>query len=113
MAQARQAAAEVRRAQLGTTAVATIRPRSVVGLVRCRLPLALLLYLASWDGLLVEPAGGGFAVLQRPVGGRPVRPGGYGLRMLRWLDRQWHFVVFGGPPTLALLTALAVAAVAS
>jgi nucleoside phosphorylase len=111
--QARRAAAEVRRAEFGTQVLATVRPRSVVRLVRCRLPLALLLYLASWDGLVVEQTGGGFAVLQRPSGSRPTRPGGYLLRTLRWLDRHWHFVVFGGPPALGLLAALAVALLAS
>lgn len=107
-ARARQAAALVRVAPLGLDVIATLRPRSIFGLSRDRAPLPLLLFVAARDGLVVEQDNGGFAVLQRPAG-RPAQPGGYGLRLLRWLDHQWSLVVFGGPPasgiTLAAVTA--------
>jgi hypothetical protein len=97
-AQARQAAADVRAAPLGSRAVATMRPRGVVGLVRSRAPLFVLLFVAARDGLVTEQDNGGYAVLQRPSASPPVRSGGYQLRLLRWLDRRWDLVLFGGPP---------------
>ena len=104
-AQARQAAADVRAAPLGSRAVATMRPRGVVGLVRSRAPLSVLLFVAARDGLVTEQDNGGYAVLQRPSASPPVRSGGYRLRLLRWLDRRWDLVLFGGPPLLGLVTA--------
>ena len=104
-ARARQAAAQVRAAPLGLQAVATMRPRSVVGVVRARAPLSLLLFVAAQDRLVTEQDNGGYAVLQRPAADPPIRSGGYKLRLLRWLDRRWDFVMFGGPPILAILIA--------
>jgi len=104
---AARAAAQVRAAELGPQAVATIRPRAVVGLIRCRAPLPLLLYVAARDGLVVAQDGGGFAVLQPPLVEGPGRSGGYGLRFLRWLDRRWDFVVFAAPPVLGILVSAA------
>ena len=112
-ARARRAAADVRAAPLGSEAVATLRPRSVHSLVRTRAPLALLLYIAARDGLVIEQDNGGFAVLQRPAGDPPIRSGGYGLRLLRWLDRHWGFVWFSGPPALGMLIALLAALAAA
>jgi hypothetical protein len=83
-----------------------MRPRSVVGLVRARAPLSLLLFVAARDGLVVAQDNGGYAVLQRPATSPPIRSGGYGLRLLRWLDRRWDFVLFGGPPLLLMLVAV-------
>jgi nucleoside phosphorylase len=103
---ARRAAAAVRADPLGSEAVATLRPRSVNGLVRERAPLSLLLYIADRDGLVTKQDDGGFAVLQRPAGDRPIRSGGYAQRLLRWLDRRWDFVCFFGPPVLGMLIAL-------
>ncbi len=110
-AQARQAAVRVRAASLGPDAITTIRPPSVYGLARDRAPLPLLLWIAARDGLVIEQDNGGFAVLQRPARDRAVNPGGYGLRLLRWLDRQWSFLVFSGPPALGMLAALGLALV--
>ena len=104
-AQAQQAAADVRAAPLGSRAVATMRPRGAVGLVRSRAPLSVLLFVAARDGLVTEQDNGGYAVLQRPSASPPVRSGGYQLRLLRWLDRRWDLVLFGGPPLLGLVTA--------
>jgi nucleoside phosphorylase len=104
-AQARQAAAQVRAAPLARQALATIRPRGVVGLVRSHAPLALLLFVAARDGLVTEQDGGGFAVLRRPAISPPVRSGGRWLRLLRWLDRQWDFALFAIPPSLGVLGA--------
>ena len=102
-ARARQAAADVRAAPLGSQAVATMRPRGGVGLVRSRAPLSVLLFVAARDGLVTEQDNGGYAVLQRPAASPPIRSGGYQLRLLRWLDRRWDFVLFGGPPLLGLV----------
>jgi hypothetical protein len=109
---AREAAAQVRDAPLGPEAAATLRPPSVYGLARDRAPLALLLWIAARDGLVVEQDDGGYAVLQRPAQDRPRRRGPYGLRLLRWLDAQWSYLVFGGPPLLGMMTA-AIAALAA
>jgi nucleoside phosphorylase len=102
-----RAAAQVRAAELGPQAVATIRPRAVVGLIRSRAPLPLLLYVAARDGLVVAQDGGGFAVLQPPLIDGPNRSGGYRLRFLRWLDRRWDFMVFAAPPVLGILVSAA------
>jgi len=112
-ARARRAAADVRAAPLGSEAVATLRPRSVHGVVRARAPLSLLLYIAARDGLVIEQDNGGYAVLQRPAGDPPIRSGGYVLRLLRWLDRHWGFVWFSGPPALGMLIALLAALAAA
>ena len=98
----------MRAAPLGRQAAATLRPRAT-GLARSRAPLPLLLYVAARDGLVVSQDGGGFAVLRRPGVHRPVRSGGYGLRLLRWLDANWEFVVLGGPAAVGLLVAMAAA----
>jgi nucleoside phosphorylase len=103
-AQSRQAAAQVRSAQLGSRAIATIRPRSVLGVVRSRAPLAMLLFVAAQDGLVAEHDRG-FAVLRRPAASTPVRSGGHWLRLLRWLDRRWDLAVFAAPPSACLLVA--------
>jgi nucleoside phosphorylase len=109
-AQARKAADDVHSAPLGDRAQATLRPRSVLGIVRTRAPLPLLLYVAAHDGLVVEQDKGGFALIQWPWLRRPPnRTGGYRLRFLRWLDRHWDTVLFAGPPTACLLTALLMA----
>ncbi|MEV6527238.1 hypothetical protein AB0M43_35445 [Longispora sp. NPDC051575] len=87
-----------------------MRPRSVLGLVRCRAPLALLLFVASLDGLVVQQDGGGFALLQRPrVVGRPPSTGGYALRLLRRIDRHWDTLVFAAPPLLGIMIAVVAA----
>ena len=81
-----------------------MRPRSTLGLVRDRAPLPLALWIAARDGLVAELGTGGYAVLQRPVG-EPARGGGYALRTLRCLDRQWPLVVFSVPPLAGVLIA--------
>lgn len=106
-ADARRAAAEVHAAELGQQAAGTARPRGVVGLVRSRAPLPLLLYVAARDGLVVEQDSGGFAVLQPPLVDGPNRSGGYGRWMLRALDRHWDMVVFATPPALSVGVAAA------
>lgn len=102
---ARRAAAQIRTASLGRDAAGTVRPRSIFGIVRARAPLSLLIFAAAQDGLVVAADGGGFAVLQRPASGAAVRSSGYRLRLLRWLDRRWDFVVFCGPPAFGLVAA--------
>ncbi len=111
-ARSRRAADQVLAAPLGRAAVRAIRPASVLGIVRARAPLPLLLYLAARDGLVLEQDNGGFAVLQRPSVVPPLWSGGRWLRLLRWLDRRFDFVVFAGPPLLALAGAVPAAVVA-
>ncbi len=106
--QARAAAGRIRREPLAAQVLAAARPRSVLGLVRCRAPLAMQLCLASRDGLLAE-LGDGFAVLRRPASGPPVTGGGWPLRLARRLDRHWDVVLFAGPPVALLLAGAAVA----
>jgi nucleoside phosphorylase len=106
--QARTAAGRIRREPLAAQALAAARPRSVLGLVRCRAPLAVQLCLASRDGLLAE-LGDGFAVLRRPASGPPVTGGGWPLRLARRLDRHWDVVLFAGPPVTLLLAGAACA----
>lgn len=103
-ARARHAAAQVSTAPLGAEATAAVRPRSTLGLARDRAPLPLLLWIAARDGLVAELDDGAYAVLQRPAD-KPARGGGYTLRALRYLDRQWPLVVFAVPPFIGLLTA--------
>src|SRR5882757_9945189 len=62
-----QAARNVRRAEFGRQAIATVRPRGVVGFARRRPPLAIMLYLASWERRLCWQDLDGFAVLEPPV----------------------------------------------
>ena len=106
--QARTAAGRIRREPLAAQVLAAARPRSVLGLVRCRAPLAVQLCLASRDGLLAE-LGDGFAVLRRPASGPPVTGGGWPLRLARRLDRHWDVVLFAGPPVALLLAGAACA----
>ena len=106
--QARTAAGRIRREPLAAQVLAAARPRSVLGLVRCRAPLAVQLCLASRDGLLAE-LGDGFAVLRRPASGPPVTGGGWPLRLARRLDRHWDVVLFTGPPVALLLAGAACA----
>jgi nucleoside phosphorylase len=105
VSRARQAAAQACAAPLGAEAAATLRPRSVLGLVRDRAPLPILLWIAAQDGLVVEQDNGGYAVLQRPVMDRRSTGGGYLLRALRQLDHQWSMLVFCGPPLTGILAA--------
>lgn len=107
--QARRAAADLLAAPLGSRAIATARPRSVLGIVRSRAPTPMLLYVAARDGLVVEDDNGGWAVLRRPTAEPQAATGGYLLRTLRWLDRRWDFVMFGAPPAVALLAGIVTA----
>jgi nucleoside phosphorylase len=112
VARARHAATQVRTAPLGAEAAGAVRPRSTLGLVRDRAPLPLLLWIAARDGLVAELDNGGYAILQRPAD-KPARGGGYTLRALRYLDRQWPLVVFTVPPFTGLLASLVVALLAA
>jgi nucleoside phosphorylase len=103
----RAAARSVRRAELGRRATDTIRSRAVFGLVSGRAPLSILLYVATRDRLVVTDGRGGFAVLQPPLVDRPSRRGGFGLRTLRRLDRNWDLAVLVTPPVVSVVLALA------
>ncbi len=106
-----QAARTVRRAEFGRQAIATVRPRGVVGFARRRAPLAIMLYLASWEGRLCAAGADGFAVLEPPVrsGGRSLSTADRAPWLLRLLDRRWDTVVFAAP-LVALLMGAAVTA---
>ncbi|GIH24838.1 hypothetical protein Aph01nite_31480 [Acrocarpospora phusangensis] len=101
---AREAARQVRRAERGRDAIRTVRPRGV-GVFRARAPLAVVLYAASREGRLVWQGPDRFALLEPPQDDmRGHRPRGW----LRAIDRQWEFVLFFGPPAVAMLLGLIV-----
>ena len=104
--QCRAAAASIYQAEYGSEAMATVRPRSVLGIVRSRGPLSLLLYVAAIDGLLVWRGPDSLALLQ-PPGDRPRKPsvGGVRMTLLRRLARSWDTMIFGVPPAVLLVLA--------
>ena len=110
----RAAAGAVRRAGYGRQALAVARPRSVLGVVRARGPLRVMLRVADAEGRLVWGGADSFVLLERPQSVRTPRTarGGVGLRALRLVDRHWATLVFALPPGLLLLVSVAVVAVA-
>lgn len=96
----------LRRAEHGRAVAGTIRPRGILGLIRERAPLPIILYVAARDGRLVWRGTDAFAVLEPPRAARLTgRPG----RLLRLVDRHWDFVLFFAPP--AVLMGLSLAAI--
>ena len=109
-AECRQAVASVRGAEFGSQALASVRPRGVLGIIRSRGPLPLMLAVAAREGRLVWRDVDGFAVLEMPMGTRrPIRPRGLGWALLRLADRHWEFVVMAGPPAVLLPASVGVA----
>ncbi|BBH68361.1 hypothetical protein ACTI_50460 [Actinoplanes sp. OR16] len=108
-ADCRAAVRAIRAAEFGAEAVRVARPRSVLGIVSSRGPLAVMLRVADAEGRLVRSGTTGVALLERPRFARlpPQARGGVGLRLLRLVDRRWDLLVFAVPPVL-LLTAAAV-----
>ncbi|MEV4638032.1 hypothetical protein AB0J80_11830 [Actinoplanes sp. NPDC049548] len=106
----RAEARAVRDAQYGRQALAVARPRSVLGIVRSRGPLAIMLRVADAEGRLVRHGVDSFVVLERPfTTALPAAArGGLWLRVLRVVDRRWDLLVFAVPPALALLVAVAI-----
>jgi hypothetical protein len=109
-AQCRTAARAVRRSEYGRQAIDTVRPRSILGLVRSRAPLPILLYLAAVEGRLVWQGERSFAVLEMPrYAASRRRDGGLLVRLLRLLDRRWDLLIFTVPPALLIAVAAAIA----
>jgi nucleoside phosphorylase len=108
-AECRAAARAIKAAEYGPEAIRVARPRSVLGIVRSRGPLSVLLHVAEAEGRLVRSGPDSFALLERPPFLRLPEParGGFGLRLLRLLDRRWDVLVFAVPPVLALAAAAA------
>ncbi|WP_305784508.1 phosphorylase family protein [Symbioplanes lichenis] len=109
----RAAARTVRAAEHGRQAVKVARPRSVLGLVRARGPLSLMLYVAAAEDRVVRLGPDSFALLERPLAAKlpaAVR-GGPRLRLLRVLDRRSDLLFLAVPPVVALLVAAALAVV--
>lgn len=103
----RAAAKTVRAAEFGGTATQVARPRGVLGIVRDRGPLTVMLYVAAREGRLVWQNANGFAVLEPPTPARGrLFAGGARLSLLRLLDRHWQTHVYTIPPVAALLAAL-------
>ena len=107
-----------RRVPVGSQSGAPRRARGVgrrrdpspgdVGDVPVRPPLAVLLYLAGQDGLLVWRDADAFAVLKPPaVSGYAASGGSRRIRWLRLLDRWWDLLVFAVPPASLLVVAAA------
>jgi nucleoside phosphorylase len=113
-ADCRAAARAVRAAEYGRQAVAVVRPRSVLGIVRSRGPLSIVLLVADVEGRLVRSAPDSFALVERPqfVGRPAAARGGVGLRLLRLIDRRWDTLLFTVPPLVALAAAITSALVA-
>ncbi|MDI6100262.1 hypothetical protein QLQ12_16780 [Actinoplanes sp. NEAU-A12] len=110
-AHCRAAARAVRDAEFGREAIRVARPRSVLGIVRSRGPLSVMLRVADAEDRLVRLGPESFALLERPQFMRlpPSARGGAGLRLLRLLDRRWDMLVFAGPPAFALTVAATLA----
>lgn len=114
-AECRAAADSVDLAPLGREALAIVRPRGPMGVLRRRGPLALQLYVAARDELLIWRGEDSLALLQPPGEKRsPHAAPGWRLAVLRTLARQWDSVVFIAPAVLLLgaagIAALIVAA---
>ncbi|MGH3877363.1 MAG: hypothetical protein ACRDSK_10055 [Actinophytocola sp.] len=109
-AECRTAARVVRAAELGRQALGVARPRSVLGIVRDRGPLAVVLYIAAREGRLIWHNVNGFAVLEprTPARGR-LLAGGARLSLLRVVDRHWARLVYILPAATMLLAAVALA----
>ncbi|MFJ1542255.1 hypothetical protein ACIODS_27325 [Micromonospora chalcea] len=111
-AHCRAAARAVRAAPHGREAVRVVRSRSVLGLVRSRGPLSVLLWVAAAEGRLVWRGPDSFALLERPPASpAPATRGGLKLGALRIVDRHWDLLLLVVPPTLGLLVVAAAALV--
>jgi nucleoside phosphorylase len=107
-ADCRAAARRVRAAEHGPEALAVVRPRSVLGLVRSRAPLSVMLLVAAAEGRFVHPGPDSFALLERPLSAAgPRARGGLAVRLLRLIDRGWDWLIFTVPPLCLLGLALA------
>ncbi|MFF0593665.1 phosphorylase family protein [Streptomyces antibioticus] len=94
----RVAARAVRAAECGGAAVASVRGRSVNGLVRARGPLSVMLYAAARENRLVRQGERGFMLLEPPLlASRRVFGPGVGNWVLRLVDRRWDALLFGVP----------------
>lgn len=104
LADCRAAVRAVRGAEHGREALGVLRPRSVLGIVRARGPVVVMLRVAAAEGRFVRVAPDSFALLERPMALPAPRAarGGPGLRFLRLVDRRWDALIFAVPPTLAL-----------
>lgn len=110
----RSAARSLRAAEFGRVASRAARPVSLLGVVRGRGPLPVMLYVASREGRLVWQNETDFAVLEPPIVGRSgLFTGGLRLSLARIVDRCWEQLIIFGPPVLALLLALLLVLVAS
>jgi nucleoside phosphorylase len=105
-ARCRELARTVRAADCGREATRLFRPIGALGLVRSRAPLAIALYLADRDNVLVNEPSIGFAVLQ-PHGRahRRIWQDGLTRGLLRTADRHWDGLAMLGPSALLFLTA--------
>ena len=108
LADCRASARAIRAAEHGREAIRVARPRSVLGIVRSRGPLSVMLRVADAEGRVVRSGPDSLALLERPQFVRlPEAP--RGLRLLRLIDRRWDLLVFAVPPAVALAVAAAAA----
>lgn len=109
----RAAARSVRLAEFGRTARRAARPVSVLGVVRGRGPIPVLLYVAGREGRLVWRSADEFAVLEPPIEQRSgLLAGDTRLSLVRIVDRGWEQLIMFVPPVLSLLLALLLVLVA-
>lgn len=110
-ADCRAAARTVRAAEYGRQAIEVVRPRSVLGLVRSRGPLSIVLWVAAAEGRFIRSGPDSFALLERPrsIEQPAVARGGLGLRLLRLIDQRWDMLLFAVPPVASLTVAAGLA----
>jgi nucleoside phosphorylase len=103
-ADCRAAARTIRASQHGRQASAVVRPRSVLGIVRARGPLSVVLCVAAAEGRFVRLGPDSFALLERPMyaASPSAARGRFSTRLLRVIDRRWDVLLFAGPPILLL-----------
>ncbi|HEX9337479.1 MAG TPA: hypothetical protein VF892_16405, partial [Pseudonocardiaceae bacterium] len=109
----RAAARSVRAAEFGRVAHRAARPVNVLGVVRGRGPLPVMLYVAGREGRLVWQDETEFALLEPPTAQRSgLLAGGARLSLLRIVDRGWEPVIQFVPPVLAMLLAVSLVVLA-
>lgn len=106
----REMARAIRGAERGRQVLRTLRPRGVSWLLRDRLPLTLLLFLAHRERRLVRWGAAGVAMVDFPLGVREQvrRPD----RVTRWLaklDTYWTVATFAAPAAALMPLAAVVA----
>jgi nucleoside phosphorylase len=102
------AARTVRRAEYGRRAYDSVRPRGMSWLVRSRIPLSAVLWVAAREGRLVWQDTGGFALLEPPRTDKSLRPetGNAALPVLTFADAYYDVLATWAPCVPVMLLAV-------